>query len=311
MRALLLLAVVLVSSLAVGAAQGVTPGKNGVIYFENFNDSTETSDIYSINPDGTGLKAVTTSDSADETGPASSPDGKQIAFLSNEGGDVFHLHLMNSDGSGEHALATGGDGAGSPAWSPNGTQIAFSRCVAIDPDTGDCTNAQIAVIGAAGTGLKLLTRSVSPNVVDSRPAWAPNGKSIVFQRLNDEGIVSLWTVGVATTTVKRILDDGSDMDRSPSFEPNGERVVFASDVGNHEAIWFVNANGHGKKRLFQESPDPDDPTLGGGTENPAVSPDGKQIVYTAAGDLWISAINGSNRKQLTQGGGDEADWAHG
>jgi TolB protein len=315
MRAAVALAVILgaaaVAAVSVGVAHGVAPGKNGVIYFENFNEDSQSSDINSMSPDGSGIKAFTTSDFVNETEPAVSPDGKQIAFLSDEGGDVYHLHLMKSDGTGDHSLPTGGDSAESPTWSPDGTQITFSRCVASDPDTGDCTSAQIAEIGANGQNLRFLTRATTPPSVDSRPTWRPNGRSIVFQRTDSDGNVSLWTMGPTGAGIKAILSDQSDMDRSPSFTPDGEKLIYSADVGGPEGIWTVNYNGHGKHRLFTEPPDPDDPTTGAGTENPAVSPDGKQIVYTSGGDLWTAAINGANRKQITQGGGDEADWARG
>jgi TolB protein len=129
--------------------------------------------------------------------------------------------------------------------------------------------------------------------------------------MNDQGVVSLWTVNASGSSPTRILNDGSDVDRNPAYTPDGQRLIFFSDVGGHEAIWQVNPNGHGKKRLFQETPDPEDPTTGSGTENPAVSPNGRQFVYTAGGDLWTAAINGKNRTQLTKDGGDEADWARG
>jgi Tol biopolymer transport system component len=314
MRAgVLVVAILLAAVFAVvaGAAQGVTPGKSGLIYFEDFNEDTQSSDIYTINSNGTGEKAITTSKLVNETEPAVSPSGRQIAFVSDEGGESYRLHLANSDGTGEHSLPTGGTSAGSPAWSPDGTLITFSRCVAEDEETGDCMSAQIAEIGANGQNLRFLTRATTPASVDARPSWRPDGRAIVFQRLDDEGSVSLWKMNPAGGSLKKILDDGSDVDRSPSFEPRSGKFVFSSDVGGPLGIWRVNANGHGKFRLFTEPPDPDDPAVGAGVENPAVSPDGKQIVYTSGGDLWTAAINGANRKQLTTEGGDEADWAHG
>jgi len=304
--AVVLLAAVLVA----GSAQGVTPGKNGLIYFENFDEGTAGSDIFAINPNGSGLQNLTKSQDIDETEPAASPNGSLVAFVSNQGSDAFHLRVMNKDGSGVRALPGGAAEHGSPAWSPNGRQIAFSRCTTLDADTGDCTNAQIAVIGADGQNLKVLTTRVT-GAVDSRPAWAPDGKALVFQRTNADGIVSLWTVSATGSSIRRILNDGSDVDRNPSFTPNGREVIYFSDVGGHEGIWQVNPNGHAKKKLFTESPDPDDPTTGAGTENPAVSPNGKQFVYVAGGDLWLAAINGTNRTQLTKDGGDEPDWARG
>jgi hypothetical protein len=42
-----------------------------------------------------------------------------------------------------------------------------------------------------------------------------------------------------------------------------------------------------------------------------VSPNGRLIVYTSAGDLWTVAINGKGAKRLTTDGGDDATWARG
>jgi len=312
MRTTLVILVLFGAVLAVGAARGVTPGKNGLIYFQNFSATTGSSDIYSIAANGSGLRPLTSSQTVDETQPSVSPNRRLVAYLSDGGGVTTHLFLMNSSGSGQHALAGGGLAQDSPAFSPKSNQIAYSRCVAIDANGGQCTNAQIAVIGSNGRGVKVLTKATSPAVVDSRPAWSPNGKTIVFQRVSAAGITSVWSVNAATGKgIKRMLRDGSDLDASPSYAPNGARVVYASDAGGHEALWGVNGNGHGRARLFAETPDPEDATTGSGTENPALSPDGKQVVYTAAGQLWTAALNGTGRKQLTTTGGDEADWARG
>src|SRR5262245_3408945 len=311
MRATLTAAVVvLAAALAVGAAQAVRPGKNGAIYFESFNDQTQSTDIYAISPSGSGLREVTKTQDSDEADPSVSPNGRLVAFVSDTGGTgAYHLALMSSNGSGAHALAAGGVAAAAPTWSPNGRLIAFSRCLTLDPEGGNCTNAQIAVIGSNGRGVKLLTKRVA-GAVDSRPSWSPNGKQLVFQRMVASGAVSVWTVNATGKSSRRIVNDASDVDHNPTWAPNGRTLVYNNDTG-HEAIWQVDGKGHGKKRLFAETSDPDDETTGSGTENPSISPNGQLIVYTAGGDLWTAALDGKNRKQLTQNGGDEADWSRG
>jgi TolB protein len=301
--------VAVAATLVVGAARGATP-KNGLIYFENFDDDTLTEAIYAVNPDGSGLKTVAASATANLAEPAVSPNNKQIAYLNDEGGDAYRLHLMNLDGSGDHALPTGGSGADAPSWSPNGASIVFSRCVALDEDTGDCTSAQIAEIGANGQNLRFLTKAVA-DTVDSRPSFRPDGKAIVFQRTGADGNVSVWVMAANGAASKQIVGSGSDVDANPSYSPNGKKLLYTSDAGGSDGIWIVNATGSGKVKLLSESSDPDDPTMGGGTDEPALSPDGKRIVYTAGGDLWTAAIDGATPKQLTTGGGDEADWARG
>src|SRR5215216_7131353 len=108
MRTTSVLAVLVAAVLAVGSAQGVTPGKNGPIYFENFDETTQTSDIFAVNVDGSGLRNVSKTDTGDESEPAVSPNGKLIAFVTNQGSETFHLQVMSSDGTGVRSFPAGG-----------------------------------------------------------------------------------------------------------------------------------------------------------------------------------------------------------
>jgi Tol biopolymer transport system component len=312
MRVTIVLAVLAAAVLAAGSAQGVTPGKSGLIYFENYDETTQSTDIFSVTSTGTGLRNVTRTEGIDETEPSASPDGKLIAFVGSTGVDQpYVLRVMNSDGTNPRVLSNAsGAQQGSPTWSPSGDQITFSRCLGLDEESGDCTDAQIATIHPDNSNLRTLTTRAA-GVVDSRPSWSADGKRIVFQRMNADGEVSMWTISSNARSLKRILNDESFVDRNPSFTPNSQRIVYMADVGGKEGIWVANWNGHGKKRLFTEVPDPADPEVGLGTENPSVSPTGKQFVYAAGGDLWVAAINGKNRTQITTAGGDEPDWSRG
>jgi Tol biopolymer transport system component len=308
MRSMVVVAVLLATVVAASAALAVPRGKNGPIYFENFSDVSNSGDIWVVRPDGSGLKNLTEASTAEESDPAASPNGKQVAYISTASGGSF-VYVMNSDGSGAHKIGSSGAAERSPAWSVDGKKIAFSRCTAIDPDSGDCTTAQIAVMNADGSNVRFLT-AASANVVDDRPAWAPSGKTIAFQRTSGSGAISLLTVSAAGGVApKKIFADGSSIDLSPSYSPDGKKIAFASDATGKESIYTVNFNGHSVKKLVSELPDPDDPSIGGGTENPAYAPAGDKVVYTAGGDLWTVSITGKGAKQITQGGGDDADWA--
>src|SRR5215212_8469229 len=107
-------AMALVSLAVPLAAQAAFPGANGKIAFERDNE------IFLMNPDGSGA-APLTSNGVAKRDPAVSPDGKRIAFLRADVGDIF---AMNLDGTGLVNLTNDPEGQETDvAWSPDGTKI--------------------------------------------------------------------------------------------------------------------------------------------------------------------------------------------
>jgi len=102
------------------------------------------------------------------------PAGR-IAF--NSGNDVY---AMNADGSAQTPLsATQFVAEEHPAWSPDGTRIAFNR----SRDSNNVSNVDIYVMNADGSNLIRLTTDAS---VDSEPTWSPDGAYIAFQSDRDD-----------------------------------------------------------------------------------------------------------------------------
>ncbi len=65
--------------------------------------------------------------------PAWSPDGKDLAFISDRGEDGSQVWVLPTDGGEARQVTRGKGGAGNPVWSPDGTRLAFSRSVPVSP----------------------------------------------------------------------------------------------------------------------------------------------------------------------------------
>jgi PKD repeat protein len=130
-----------------------------------------------------------------------SPDGSQIAFVSDRDGNA-EIYLMNADGSSLLNLTNSGSNDTAPAWSPDGSQIAFVS----DRDG----NAEIYLMNADGSSLLNLTNSGSN---DTAPAWSPDGSQIAFvsdrsgtwkvylMRANGTDILTLTTESIIPTRI--------------------------------------------------------------------------------------------------------------
>jgi Tol biopolymer transport system component len=159
---------------------------------------TSGSDIFLMDPDGTGRQRLTDNKAIDGT-PAWSPDGKQIAFFSDRDGN-WEIYVMNADGSNVRRLTHHPGQDHSPAWSPDGTRIAF-----VSERDG---NEEIYVMNPDGANLRRLTRNKAE---DWFPAWSPDGKRIAFSS-NRDGNHEIYVMP-APGPQAQVNADGSDQKR--------------------------------------------------------------------------------------------------
>jgi Tol biopolymer transport system component len=137
-----------------------------------------------MNEDGSKQTRLTNNDSGTrDYQPAVSPDGKKIAFVSTRDG-AFNpeIYVMNADGSNPQRLTKNDESNGvfrandiTPAWSPDGTKIAFTSYRDGNPEI-------YTMDAATGDNLENLTRNPA---YDTAPSWSPDGVTIAFETNRD------------------------------------------------------------------------------------------------------------------------------
>jgi len=142
---------------------------NNEIVFVSERDGNK--EIYKMRLDATGLRNLSNSAESDDYAPAWSPDGDQVAFISDRDlpGGWFDIYRLNADGSyPSQSKVTNNHVANFPDWSPDGRQIVFNSIT--EGDT------QIYITNLNGSSQVPLTTDSS---VKSNPSWAPGQGSII------------------------------------------------------------------------------------------------------------------------------------
>lgn len=208
--------------------------------------------------------------------------------------------LVNPDGSGAKTFAIGG----APAWSPNGTTLAYSTTVCNPAD--DYYSAPTCFGGLVVTDPE--TSNVLTLADGSRgfnPAWAPTGDVIAFTRCCESGDVTrLYLARVDGSPVVPLNIPFVDVVRDPTWSPDGRRIAFTCFLDNESAdVCLINRDGSGFVRLTKD---------GATKGDPAWSPDGSRIAFTkiTAGsppEIALVASDGGGVTRLTDG--FEAAWS--
>jgi TolB protein len=227
--------------------------------------------------------------------PAWSPDGRQIAFTAGHDGaprqrSRMVLYVAAAHGGGAKKLAAcglcGEQFGATLGWSPDDKWIAFSR------DTGLSGHESLWIVAAAGGTPRRLTDCRS--CTDIIPVWSPDGKLLVFQRIESTGSSDLYSVHPNGLGLTRIASGGE-----PAWSPDGSKIAFDGDGG----IEVADANGSNARLIFA-GPSATGPWA------PSWSPDGHKLVFFKTpgtpgrfrAEVWTMNPDGSDKTLLYRSG---------
>lgn len=169
----------------------------------------------------------------------------------------FVLHVADADGEGGRVALTSAEPIISPAWSPNGRELAYVSF-----------ESQKAVVWLQDlqTGRRAMIANYPGS--NSAPAFAPSGQQLAVT-LSRDGPAQLFIVGRDGGSPRR-LTVSQAIDTEPAFAPDGRSVYFVSDRGGGPQIYRVGLDGAAPERITFQGPY---------NISPAISPDGRTLAY--------------------------------
>lgn len=178
----------------------------------------------------------------------------------------YNLWVADADGENAQAALTSPEPIISPAWSPNGSQLAYVSFESRKP---------VVYVHDIATGKRRLMANFRGS--NSAPAWSPDGKTLAVT-LSRDGGSQLFAID-ANGGEPRRLQSSSSIDTEPVYAPDGSSIYFVSDRGGSPQIYRMPANGGPANRVTFE---------GGYNISPSLSPDGRWMAF-------ISRIGGAFR----------------
>jgi serine/threonine protein kinase len=226
-------------------------------------------DVFLQSTSGSNPVNLTKDSTADDDMPAFSPDGERIAFRSSrEGGGIF---VMGRTGEAVKRVTKTGF---NPAWSPDGTALAYSSIpMDINPQNSEGVGSVWTVAASGGEPRQIYGAGDAV-----QPSWSPHGKRIAFARRGGPSrFTDIWTVPANGGEATVVLND-RPLDWNPVWSPDGSRLYFVSDRSGTMNLWQIAIDEDtGAARGAPEPIVTPSPFVA----HPTVSADGRLLAYSS------------------------------
>lgn len=277
--------------------------------------------VFSVRPDGTRLSRLTDSEGWDSY-PAWSPDGDRLLFMrtvqrSSDMGDMLMaLFLVTPDGMELTQVTHNGWMTLHPKWSPSGRQIVFASSVR-EPYYN------LYVLNLDRSTIVKITHGPPSKEM---PAWSPDGALIAYvspieRRTDDSGHTVGHAIRVMSVdgTWNRQLTEGEAKDLTPTWSPDGERILFTRSLDQERvifptggfitarAIYVMNKDGSQTARVTSNERT--------SYESPTWSPDGARLACSKdegwGKHICVMNTDGTSQRAITnpaEGADDDPSW---
>jgi TolB protein len=211
----------------------------------------------------------------------------RIAYVT-KGGSRHTLWVADSDGENAQTALGSPEPIISPAWSPNGSQLAYVSFESRKP---------VVYVHDIVSGRRRLIANFKGS--NSAPAWSPDGRSLAVT-LSREGGSQLFLIDANGGEPKRLAQSGS-IDTEPAFSSDGKNIFFVSDRGGGPQIYRMGSGGSNAERVT---------FTGSYNISPAPSPDGRWLAFISRVNgtfkLQVMELSSGNVSQITETSSDES-----
>lgn len=211
----------------------------------------------------------------------------RIAYVT-KAAQRYQLWVADADGENAQSALASPEPIISPAWSPNGGQLAYVSFESRKP---------VVYTHDVGTGKRRLIANFKGS--NSAPAWSPDGRTLAVT-LSRDGGSQLYAIDADGGEPRR-LAQSSSIDTEPAYAPDGKSIYFVSDRGGAPQIYKMPASGGNAERVT---------FTGSYNISPVISPDGRWLAYisrvSGAFKLHVMELAGGAVSAITDTSADES-----